>query len=74
MSEAEHSDHGIVGEDSAAAGVRREELRRAHFAQYKAQVLTAYAEMKKRRLDAGHGMRTGALVAPPVVVRNNLKP
>ena len=44
---------------SKATAARREELRRAHFAQYKAQVLTAYAEMKKRRIGA-----SGALVAP----------
>lgn len=57
------------GEDAAEVShARREELRRAHFAQYKAQVLTAYAEMKRRRIGGGSGggVATGALVAPTV--------
>lgn len=59
---SDNKDEG--SEDAEAVRARREDLRRAHFAQYKAQVLTAYAEMKKRRV--GGGVTSGALVAPPV--------
>jgi hypothetical protein len=59
----EESEATQTGAAAQAALERREQLRKAHFAQYKAQVLTAYAEMKKRRA------ATGALVAAPLVAK-----